>query len=159
MTTTKINTEELLVAEDTSCVRRVAQVLDYITTGQNLNHKNQAWGDSAQDHLDDVLDLAGCVNCGETFNQFYQHIVPSGLPVVFQFKFISPISFLTFLVVRRAKLSMVRLKHRKFNEDELHRIAISLGELTCVEFKVYDTRHVAGTMSLDGDKSLVLISM
>jgi len=157
--TTKQTTEELLVSEDTSCVRRVAQVLDHITTGKNLNHQHPAWGDCAQDHLDDVLVLSECVNCGETFNQFYHHIVPSGLPVVFQFKFISPISFLMFLVVRRSKLSMVRLKHRKFDEDELHRIAISLGELSCVEFKVYDTRHVAGTMSLDGDKSLVLISM
>jgi len=156
---TKQNTDELLTAETEPCVRRILEVFDDIASGHELDHKHPAWGDSAQDHLDDVLIFSGCENCAETFNQFYQHIVPMGLPVIFQFKFVSPISFLTFLVARRAKLSLYRLKHRQFGQDELQRIADAVSELASVKFKIYDCRRVSGDLKLDGGESLVLISM
>lgn len=159
MSTTKQNTDELLTAETEPCVRRILTVLDDIASGHELDHKHPAWGDSVQDHLDDVLIFNDCEICAETFDQFYQHIVPSGLPVMFQFKFISPISFLMFLVARRAKLSPYRMKHRQFGQDELQRIANAVSELASVKFKIYDCRRVSGDMNLDGGESLVLISM
>jgi len=148
-----------LTAETEPCVRRILTVLDDIASGHDLDRKHPAWGDSAQDHLDDVLIFSGCENCAETFDQFYQHIVPMGLPVIFQFKFVSPISFLMFLVARRAKLSLYRLKHRQFGQDELQRIAEAVSELASKKFKIYDCRRVSGDLNLDGGESLVLISM
>jgi hypothetical protein len=106
-----------------------------------------------------VIIFQECENCGETFDQFYKYIVPMKLPVMFQFKFVSPISFLTFLVARRAKLSPYRMKHRQFGQDELQRIANAVSELASVKFKIYDCRRVAGDMNLDGGQSMVLISM
>jgi len=156
---TKQNDDELLMAETAACVRHVAQVFDDLATGQNINFQHHAWGNSPQQHLDDVVIFNECENCGETFEQFYQHIIPMGLPMIFQFKFVSPISFFAFLVARRAKLSMHRFEKRKFSQDELHRIAIALGELASVKFKIYDCRRVSGDMKLDGGESLVLISM
>ncbi len=149
----------LLTAETEPCVRRILTVFDDIASGKDLTHKHPHWQDSIQDNLDDAVTCASCANCGKVYNQFYTHVVPSDLPVMFQFRFASPISFLTFLVVRRAKLSLHRLKRRQFNEDELHRIANAVSELASVKFKIYDCRRVTGDLNLDGGESVVLFSL
>jgi len=156
---TKQKNDDLLLAETNSVVSRIAQIFDAIASGDDLDEIHDQWGEPAQQALDDVEIMSGCLNCGELNDQFWLYLTRLKMPVVFKCRYTSPISLMTFFVFRRAKLSLYRIKHGQFNEDELARITKALSDMSRIQFRIYDARRTNVNLNLDEDESYILVSM
>jgi hypothetical protein len=111
---------------------------------------NDAIGrDSAKDIMADLSTMWSCPHCTALANNFWCHVVPLDTPVVVSCHHISPISLLTFFVVRKAKLSLHRLENAEFNDGEWERIKNALEALREVELVVHDLRHEDGDVEFD----------
>ena len=113
-------------------------------------------GDTTDEIMASVATMSECSNCNGLQNNFWCHMVPMDTQVIVCSKFVGPVSLLAFFVVRKAKLSLHRLKNAEFNDDEWTRIRDAIEALRDVELVIYDLRHDdAEVIELDNGTNII----
>jgi hypothetical protein len=126
----------------------IKRIITFFKSLENGNH------DITDDILTDLDSMWDCTYCNRLQNNFWCHMLPMQSQVVVTCRFISPVSLLTFFVVRQAKLSLHRLKNSEFNDDEWMRIRDALQMLADTDLAIYDVRHADGGNHVELDNSV-----
>jgi hypothetical protein len=135
-----------ILAEVSSCVNRIVQVVDAWTSDDehSRNKVSLAWKQSPEDNRTELLEMIHPLDRShfvELADYFWSVTAKRKCPIQIKAVNFSPITYLIYLVIFRAKLDVKRVADGEMNDDDMRRLLLAVGDLAKCDIHTYDCRY------------------
>ena len=149
-------------AEISSCVRRIVDVIDAWTEdGSQLETVSTVWKQSPNDNRTELLDMIHPLDRKhfiELAEYFWTVTAQRTCPIQIKAINFSPITYLIYLVVYRAKLDVKKVASGDFSDSDMKSLMDAVGDLAKLKIHTYDCRYCDYEVpKVDGPVSLITI--